>query len=74
MREPKLRYLFHAVSETGYYDDREGTNFDTDEDAVAYGAVIAQELAIDSSLQGFSILVVNDLGKIVGRVPIEAIH
>jgi hypothetical protein len=65
-----LRYLFHAVSRSSYYEDIEGAEFDLDADAMTHAAVIALELAIDSSLLGFSMLVVNERGDIVGRVPI----
>ena len=56
---PKLRYLFHAVSRSSYYEDIEGAEFDLDADAMTHAAVIALELAIDTSLLGFSRLVVT---------------
>ena len=54
-----MRYLFHAVSRSSYYEDIEGAEFDLDADAMTHAAVIALELAIDTSLLGFSRLVVN---------------
>ena len=45
--------------------------FARDEDAMAHAGVMIRELARDPSLDGFTLLVVNERGMEIGRLPLE---
>jgi hypothetical protein len=65
-----MRYFFHVVGDGSSYNDDDGMEFPTNEDAAARGAALAQEMAYDGSLDGFWISITNALGDEIGRIPI----
>lgn len=71
-RSLDMRYFFHAVGTKCIHEDENGEEFDNDEDAAAYGAVIANELSDGGILNMMYILVVDEEDKEVSRSPIKA--
>jgi imidazole glycerol phosphate synthase subunit HisF len=67
-----MRYFFHVVGNGGSYPDECGMDFAANEDALARGAVLAQEMAYDGSLNGFSVSITNESGDEIGRIPIKS--
>jgi hypothetical protein len=70
-----MRYYFHIVNSGGSDHqpivDGQGMTFARDEDAMAHAGVMIRELARDPSLDGFTLLVVNERGMEIGRLPLE---
>ena len=71
-RSLDMRYFFHAVGTKCIHEDENGEEFDNDEDAAAYGAVIANELSDGGILSMMYILVVDEEDKEVSRSPISS--
>jgi hypothetical protein len=68
-----LRYYFHIASSESVFADQDGQELDNIRDARALAAVIADELAQDDGVySGFVVLVVDDNGTEVDRVPINS--
>ena len=68
-----MRYFFHVVGTRATEQpviDKHGEEFIQDEDAMSHAAAIARELAQDTSLDGFAILVTDERGQEIGQVPI----
>jgi hypothetical protein len=63
------RFYFH-VENGKRYPDETGSVFSTSDDAAAHAFVIAQELAPDNSWHGSTVLVTDDRGQEIVRVPI----
>jgi hypothetical protein len=66
-----MQYFFHVIG-ASTYDDQNGMHFADKDEAVAYAAVIARELAQDGSPAGSYVQVVDQFGNEVGRVSVEA--
>jgi hypothetical protein len=69
-----MRYFFHVVairSSERPIIDRNGEEFVQDSDALARAATIAWELGQDSGMDGFSVMVTDERGVQIGRMPIE---
>jgi hypothetical protein len=64
------RYFFH-VSDWDFYRDEVGRRFPSVEDAKAHAAVVADELAQDANGEGYSVIVVDEQGTEIARVPVK---
>ena len=64
----RMRYFFHTVGPS--YEDDNGSRFAQEKDAVAHATVIASQLADDDGFAGYSILVVDEEGNEIARIPI----
>jgi hypothetical protein len=63
------RFYFH-IENGKRYPDETGSIFSTSDGAAAHAFVIAQELAPDKSWHGSTVLVTDDRGQEIVRVPI----
>jgi hypothetical protein len=63
------RFYFH-IENGNRYPDETGSVFSTSDGAAAHAFVIAQELAPDKSWHGSAVLVTDDRGQEIVRVPI----
>ena len=64
------RYFFH-VSDWDFYRDEVGRRFSDPEDAKAHAAVVARELAQDQNGEAYSVIVVDENGDEIARVPVR---
>jgi hypothetical protein len=72
-----MRYFFHVAAVKNSERpiiDRNGEEFVQDSDALARAAAIAWDLGQDSGMDGFSIMITDERGTQVGRMPIELRH
>jgi hypothetical protein len=67
-----MRYFFHAIGQRRVFNDDEGEEFADEADALAHAAVIAREIAEDDSVDVLMIVVVDEDGNEVGRVPTKS--
>ena len=66
------RYSFHVVGGDTTFRDENGVTFVASQDAVARATTIAAELAQDGDqYRGFSVIVTDEDGNEVSRVPIN---
>jgi hypothetical protein len=63
------RFYFH-IENGKRYPDETGSVFSTSDGAAAHAFVIAQELAPDTSWHGSTVLVTDDRGQEIVRVPV----
>lgn len=64
------RYFFH-VSNCDTYKDEVGRRFSGPDDAKAHAAVVARELAQDDDWNDYSVVVIDEHGTEIARVPTE---
>jgi len=64
------RFYFHVCNGRRYPDDT-GSAFASAQEAIAHGSVLAAELAQDDSWEGFSISVMDEQGREIGRVAVR---
>jgi CRP/FNR family transcriptional regulator, cyclic AMP receptor protein len=65
-----VRYFFHVTEGDSIFKDRAGRIFSQVEDAKAYAAVIAIQLARETDQKSFSVQILDDNGIEVARLPI----
>jgi CRP/FNR family cyclic AMP-dependent transcriptional regulator len=65
-----VRYFFHVTGDASRLQDEVGRSCSGAEDAKAHAAVVADELAEDAGWEGFSVLVLDENGSEVARLPI----
>jgi len=65
-----VRYFFHVFRDDSIFKDEIGRSFSDVEDATAYAMVVASELTKDAGWEGFSVLIVDEIGNEVARLPI----
>jgi hypothetical protein len=65
-----MRYFFHILRNDSIFKDEAGQIFSGVEGAKAHASVIARELAEDTGWEGFSVLIVDEIGTEVARLPI----
>jgi len=65
-----VRYFFHVMSGDKAYKDEVGRDFASAGGARAHAGVVASELA-EEDWSGFSVVVVDDHGHEIARVPIH---
>ena len=65
-----MRYFFHVRSNAEAFDDDVGETFSDANQASIQAAVIAGEIAQDDHWTAFSVVVVDELGTEITRVPI----
>jgi hypothetical protein len=70
-----VRYFFHVSNGNDFNDqvgkDEVGYRFSDPEDAKAHAAVVARELAEDDDWDGYRVLVIDEHGNEIARVPIK---
>jgi formylmethanofuran dehydrogenase subunit D len=64
--------FYFTIKNNQTFEDNTGYLFESSTEAVAYAEVMAQELARLSEHHGSSLLVTNELGKIVKTLAIKA--
>jgi hypothetical protein len=64
------RYYFH-VSNGEIYSDENGTCFPSDQEAIAYGSRVAQELSEERGWSGYSIAITDGDGDEIARLPVR---
>jgi hypothetical protein len=64
------RYYFHVTDGELTFGDEVGRTFATPAAAEGHAVIIATELASDEGWKGFSVVVTNQTGHEVARVPI----
>ena len=70
-----MRYFFHVGNHTrNVYPDESGTKFEFRRSAELYALVVASELAEDVDWDGFYVLVIDEHGKEIVRVPITVVR
>jgi hypothetical protein len=65
------RFFFH-IENGAKYPDECGSVFPSPGQAAEYGLTIARELAWDGDWSGFSVVVTDEQGRTIARVPIES--
>jgi hypothetical protein len=64
------RYYFH-LRNGQRYPDESGKVFSSTEAAIAHAALVASELTQDEGWEGFEIVVTDQQGNVITRVPVE---
>jgi hypothetical protein len=65
-----VRYFVHIASGGRVFRDEAGRNFSAVDDVLVHAAVVARELADDAGWEGFSVLVLDESGNQIARLPI----
>ena len=66
-----VRYYFYVTNGERTFKDEDGRAFASSADAEAHAVIVATELAATEGWQGFSVVVENEEGHEVARVPIR---
>ena len=65
-----VRYFFHILRNDSIFKDEVGQIFSAVEDAKAQALVVARELAQDTGWEGFAVLIEDETGTEIARLPI----